>query len=54
MARQDTAEFISNHAENFDGLPMGYMPVIIIAVVIITCLLGLAIVRRNIKDHDGR
>ena len=37
-------------AENFDGLPLGYMPAIILALVTIICLVAWFIAKRKIGD----
>lgn len=37
---------------NFGGLPLGYMPAVIIAVVAIVCLVGWCIAQRQFKDRD--
>lgn len=50
MTQEKTAEFISRQAEKFDGLPLGYMPVIALAVIIVICLVGWFIAKRELRD----
>jgi len=47
---ENTAEFISRHAEEFGGLPLGYMPAIILAVVATVCIVAWYIAKRKMGD----
>lgn len=50
MAGQHTAEYVSRKVESFEGLPLGYMPAIILAVVAVVCVVAWFIAKRKLGD----
>lgn len=50
----NTAELISKQVEEFDGLPLGYMPAIILAVIVLICAVAWVIAKREMNDRDPR
>jgi hypothetical protein len=46
----DHVEAMSQSVEDFDGLPLGYMPIIIVVVIALICIVGWFIAKRELGD----